>query len=37
MFDQKIVKFPDMKFENKEELKARVDKDIASGRQYFKI
>ena len=25
------------KFENKEELKARVDKDIASGRQYFKI
>ena len=23
--------------ENKEELKARVDKDIASGRQYFKI
>ena len=28
---------PEQKFENKEELKARVDKDIASGRQYFKI
>ena len=25
------------KFGNKEELKARVDKDIASGRQYFQI
>ena len=28
---------PEQKFENKEELKARVDKDIASGRQYFQI